>query len=290
MTDFPRCDEDKFNKWLVDEYFKHGSVDEVLKSHNFDVPISYAQYQRILDKWGVVKAAGPNNKLTEALDFFYHLAEKNIPLEDLYKRMPTSFRTSAATMYRILSYIKEGVTRRMGAALIITPHNDPERVLVARDVSVPRMELGKPYNSLSIPMGFSRKRDPREDAILRVLQQEVFMQQAIDRNMPKIIPQRPKPFMFLDIADVRVEVFHITLPGKWLNPNNFSSYKLKNHKFISIKNLNHLKKKNHLRAGVFEAISSYKKYRDLKKRKLSINPLQCKSDLNYFIVENNFNR
>ena len=281
---FPRGNEKKFNKWLVEEYFKHGSVDEVLKKHRFDIPISYAQYQRVLDKWGIIKTAGPNNKLTETLDFIYNLTEKNIPLEELYKRMPSSFRTSAATMYRILSYMKEGITRRMGTALVITSRVNERKILVGKDVSTPRIELGKPYGSISIPMGFSRKRDPREMAILRVFQQEVFMKKAVDKKIPKVIPPLPKPFMFLDIADVRVEIFHIRLPKKLSNTKSFSSHKMKNYKFVNIDSVVGKKKLN-LRIGVSEAVQGYQKYLKLRKRNLSFNPLQYKSNLNYYLAQ-----
>jgi hypothetical protein len=285
ICNFPRGNEKKFNKWLVQEYFKHGSVDEVLKVHKFDIPISYAQYQRVLDKWDVVKAAGPNNKITEALDFFYHFAQKNIPLEEFYKRMPPSFRTSAATMYRILGYVKEGITRRMGTAVILSNNQSDNKVLIGNDISTPRIELGKPYGSVTIPMTFSRKRDLREDAIMRVLQQEVFTQKAVDKKIPKIIPTLPKPFMFLDIADVRVEIFHIKLPKRLSNVKLFSSYKMKNYKFINIDNVEkRLNKK--LRVGILEAMQGYKKYLKLRKRNLSFNPLQYKSNLNYYLAQN----
>ncbi|MGB6838907.1 MAG: hypothetical protein WBD86_00830 [Microgenomates group bacterium] len=276
--------EKKFNEFLVSEYLKYGSVDEVLRRNNYDTPISYAQYQRVLDKWGIVKAAGPHSKLAEALDFLTRLAEENIPLEALYRRMPSSFRTSAATMYRILNYIKEGITRRIATGLIITPSSKKKKILVADDVSSPRMELGKPYGSISIPIGFSRKRDAREDAILRVLQQEVFAQKAIKQDLPDIIPERPKPFMFLDIADVRVEIFHLKLPKKISKIRNFSSYKLQNFRFIDtdkvIKN-----KRRVFRVGVVEAARGYEKYLEIKKRNLPFNPLQYKSQLNYYLSE-----
>jgi len=50
---FPKG-EKEFNKWIVSEYFKHGSVDEVLRINRYGLPISYANYQRILDKYGIV--------------------------------------------------------------------------------------------------------------------------------------------------------------------------------------------------------------------------------------------
>ena len=277
---FPQGEEE-FNKWLVSEYFKHGSVDEVLRKHNFDVPISYAQYQRVLDKWGIVKAAGPNSKLTETLDFLTKLAYENIPFDKLYTRMPSSFRTSAATLYRILSYMKEGVTRRMATALVITAAGSGKKILVANDYSRPRLSFGKTYGSISIPVSFSRLRDPREVAILRVLQQEVFTDDAINNKTPDIISLRPRPFMFLDIADVRVEVFHIKLPKKYSKRGSFSSYKLQNYRFINVSSLAKLASKRKLRIGVREAAEGYLKYLELKKRNLSVNPIYYKSSLNY---------
>lgn len=280
----PEVRERKFNEFLVSEYLKYGTVDEVFRRNNHDIPISYAQFQRVLDKWGIVKAAGPNSKLAEILGFLTKLAEENIPLEVLYRKMPPSFRTSAATMYRILGYVKEGITRRIATGLIITSAGNKKKVLVGNDVSTPRLELGKPYGSVSIPMGFSRKRDPREDTILRLLQQEIFTQKAVKQDMPDIIPERPKPFMFLDIADVRVEIFHLKLPKKISEIRNFSSYKLQNFRFIDANKV--IKSKRGIfRIGVVEAVRGYEKYLKLKKRNLTINPLQYKSRLNYYLSE-----
>ena len=278
--------EKKFNQWLVREYFMCGSVEEVLRKYSYGLPISYANYQRILNKWGVVKVAGPNSKISEILDFLTSLVEKNVPFEYLYKKMPPSFKTSAATIYRILSYIKEGVTRRIATGLIITPGTSVKRILIGEDVSKPRIELGKPFGSISIPMGFSKKTDAREDAILRVLQQEVFTELAIERKLPNIIGVRPKPFMFLDIADVRVEIFHIPLPKKLSGTQNFFSYKLKNYNFLPVDDTKILEKaRSGFRVGVLEAIEGYKKYLELKKRNLVFNPLQARSHLNYFLAE-----
>src|SRR3989304_6876052 len=139
---FPTGSEKKFNEFLVGEYVKYGSVDEVMRKHKYAIPISYANYQRILDKWGIIKAAGPNNKLSEAINFLYKMVEDGIPLDKLYRKMPPSFMTSAVTLYRVLSYIKEGVTRRMGTALIISPEDKPNLILSGTDVSAPRFELG----------------------------------------------------------------------------------------------------------------------------------------------------
>lgn len=278
---FPR-EEKEFNKWLVREYLKYFSVDEVLRINNYDIPISYAQFQRVLDKWGVIKAAGPNNKLSEAIEFFTYLVERNLSFEGLYKKMPPSFQTSASTLYRILGYIKEGITRRVGTALVITPYNLTEKILLATDISVPRIELGKPYGSLSLPMGYSRKRDSRKDSILRVLQQEVFMEKVIDQQIPQnLIPSDIHPFMYLDVADVRIALYHIQLPKQLSGVKNFSSYKLRDHRFYEIDEiLNNPDIKNKLRAGVTIAVNGYKKYLSLLKRNLSVNPLQLRAEIN----------
>ena len=289
MLKFPRS-ESEFNKYLVREYFMCGTVDEVLRKHSYGLPISYANYQRILNKWGIVKTAGPNSKISEILDFLTKLVEKNVPFEYLYKNMPPSFKTSAATIYRILSYIKEGVTRRIATGLIITPSQSKKKILVGEDVSKPRIELGKPFGSVSIPMGFSRKIDTREEAILRVLQQEVFTEFAIEGKLPDIIPIRPKPFMFLDIADVRVEIFHIRLLKKFSKLGNFSSYKLTGFKYLDIEDTKKMEKERQkFRVGVFEAISGFRKYQGLLDRNLAFNPLQYKSSLNYFLANEQAN-
>lgn len=277
--------ESAFKKWLIEQYFMYGSVDEVLAEYHFDIPISYAGFQRVLDEKGIVKAAGPNSRLNEIVEFLAKLAEENIPFEYLYKKMPPGFKTSSATIYRILSYIKEGITRRLATGLIITPYGINTKVLIAEDISTPRVELGKPYGAISIPMGFSKKTEPRETAILRVLQQEVFTRQAIEGTFPDIIPLRPKPLIFLDIADVRVEIFHLVLPKKYLSLKNFFSYKLKNYEFISTNSQELDKLEEGFRVGVLEAIEGFKKYLGLKKRNLSFNPLQLKSRLNYYLLD-----
>ncbi|MBN1169260.1 hypothetical protein JXA63_05210 [Candidatus Woesebacteria bacterium] len=279
--------ESEFNEFLVGQYLRYGSVDEVLKKNNFDIPISYANYHRILDKWGIIKAAGPNSKLNESLDFLYQLAQTNIPFDSLYTKMPSSFKTSAATLYRVLSYIKEGITRRVGTGLIITPHDNETKVLLGSDRSTPRDKYGKTYGALTIPIGFSRIRDLRKDAILRVLQQEVFAENAIEQKMPDIIPESAKPFMFLDIADVRVEVFHIVLPKRLSNAKCFSSFKLYDHRFMSLETiLRGDTKTRKYRAGIISGAMGYKKYLELKKRNLTSNPLYIKSRLNYQLSSN----
>lgn len=273
--------ESDFNKFLVREYLKYGSVDKVLNSHKNDLPISYANYQRILDKWGIIKAAGSNRKLTETVEFLSKLADEKMPLESLYKKTPTRFKSSVATMHRILGYVKEGVTRRLGTALVLTSSSNSNKVLIAEDVSTPRLEFGKKYGSITLPMGFSSKKDTRRQAIARILQQEVFVNQAVSNNFPKtIIPENPKPFLFLDIADVRIEAFHLSLPQELCDKKALFSYKLKNFQFVDVDDLVKDGSKHKLREGIKEGLLIYKRYKQLLKRNLAPNAMFDKADLN----------
>lgn len=250
----PREKEQKFYTWLVAEYLKYGSVDEVYRIHKYNLPISYPSYQRLISEWGIIKAAGPNSRLSETIAFLAQLAEEKVPLEAMYKRMPPSFRTSLATMHRIYQYVKEGATRRVGAVLVITPHDNSRKVLVGNDVSTPRIELGKPYSSVSFPIGFSRKRDAKKKAILRILQQEVFTRQTVARSFPQdVIPENPEPFLYIDVADIKVSVYHLALPRKLSGIENFSSFKLENHRFIDVSDIiSASPKERNLRAGMAE--------------------------------------
>jgi len=278
---FPR-NEDDFNKFLAREYLKYGSVDEVFRRNDYDLPISYANFQRVLDRFGIIKAVGPNNKFSEAVDFLAHMVKDNIAFEKLYKKMPPSYRTSVVTLYRVLAYVKEGITRRLGCALVISPYNDPKKVLVAKDVSTPNIDFGKYYGSLTIPMGYAKKGGSRMENISRVLQQEVFTDMVIDRKIPDFyLKDEMSPFMYLDIADIRVSVYHLELPKEYSQIKSFSSYKLKDFIFVdTAKLLNDTYNKIPLRAGVKEAVKGYLKYLNLVERKLSVNPLQEKSVLN----------
>lgn len=272
--------EQRFHKFLVAEYLKYGSVDEVLRVHRDGLPISVSSFHRVINKWEIIKAAGPNSRLSEAIAFLTSMAEERIPLETLYGRMPPSFRSSMATMHRIYSYVKEGATRRVGTALVITAAQNPDLVLVGNDVSPPRVELGKLYGSISLPMGFSRKRDPREKGILRVLQQEVFTQQTIDRDFPfNIIPEDPRPFMYIDVVDVRVAVYHLTLPEELKGLEIFSSFKLENHRYLQTGGIV-VDKSGRFRMGIAEIVSGYQRHLEMVDRNIAVSPVLEKSILN----------
>lgn len=267
--------EIRFERFIITEYLKYGSVDELFKAHDYDLPISYPGVHRLLDKWGIVKAAGPNTRLSEALCFLSLLSSEKIPLERLYRDMPPSFKTSMGTLHRILSCIRKETIRRVGTALVLTPQENPSLILVGNDVSVPRLEVGKPFGSLSLPMGYSKRTENKNISILRVLQQEVFAKEAIERslNFDELIGN-PKPFMYLDIADVRVTVYHIALPRDLSRSDNFSSFKIKNHRYLHLSEMVSGSEKHNFRAGIKEIGLGYQDHL-LKKHPgvLSVKPI-----------------
>lgn len=278
MSFFPK-EEPEFSQFLVREYFRFGSVDQVLRHYRFSLPISQASYQRVLDKYGVVKAAGANSRISEVILFFEHLLKDAVNIETVYKKMPLSFQTSLKTIYRVYSYMKQGLTRRVGVALIISPFDNPNKVLLAKDITTPSLYLGKRYGFLSLPMGYARKRDSRRIGIMRVLQQEVFTDLVVKGGFPfSIVPFSIEPFMYLDIADVRVAVYTIGLPKELSCLSKFSSFKLKDYRFFDIKEI--LKGNLELRGGVKEAIFGYARYLSILRRKMIINPIQDSSILN----------
>lgn len=279
--------EEGFRAWLVAEYLKYSSVDEVFRAHRYNIPISYPSFQRLLNEWGIVKAAGPNSKLSEVCAFLTEIAEeklkdKKFSLEALYRRMPPSFRTSLGTMHRIYQKVKEGATRRFGAVLIISPGDNPEDLLVGNDVSTPRIELGKPYGAVSFPIGFARKSEENSQSIKRILQQEVFAHQTIERSFPEeVIPQNPQPFLYIDVADIKVSVYHLVLPKELKGPSDFSSFKIEKHRFVDISTiLSENVKEGTFRAGMPEIAAFYQRYLYESEKSESVEPFVAKARLN----------
>lgn len=217
-----------FEKFLLTEYFRLGSINRVYTAHRHNLPISFASYARLLSKFHIIKSAGPNSRLSESLDILSKLSSYKIPLEKIYHHFaPKSIRVSINTLHRILHYTRLGLTRRQGTALLITSPDFPSCFLTGRETKNPNSQLGK-KGDLAIPMGHSKLGESPQDAITRVLQQEVFTQQTITGNFPwKLIPEHPKPAMFINIADIKVAVYHLTL----LVELPFSSYKLGRLKF-----------------------------------------------------------
>ena len=271
--------EAEFNRFIVTEYLRYGSVEEVFRRNDYNLPISYPGVQRLLDKWGIVKAAGPNTRLSEALAFLSQLSSEKIPLETLYRNMPPSFKTSMGTLHRILTHIRKGTIRRVGTALMLSPRANPNMVLVGNDVSVPRLEVGKSFGSISLPMGYSRRTEGREASVLRVLQQEVFTNRAIERTLPiDELVGSFSPFMYVDIADVRVAVYNFLLPDWLSDTGSYSSFKIRDLRFLHVSEI--CSAEGNFRTGMAEMGRGYDRLLREPRRDFSLDPLFERSFLN----------
>lgn len=243
----------EFEQFLVKEYFKLGSINKVFQEHKYNLPISFAGYDRVLSKYGVIKSAGPNSKLSESLYILSLLASYKIPLERVYHRFaPKTIQVSTNTLHRILHYTRLGLTRRQGAALIVTQKGKPDKVLIGNDLSLSSSSLGN-KGDISLPMGHSKTGEPIRDTVARILQNEVFTNETIENNFPwKLIPEHIKPIMYINIADIQVSVYKLELPKNLIH---FSSFKLNK---IRYQNINRLPNKN-FRPGVKEILQYYSK-------------------------------
>lgn len=239
-----------FEKNLVEEYFKHGSINKVFSAHHYNLPISFAGYTRVLSKFKVVKSAGPNSNISESLSILSTIASYKIPLERIYHRLtPKTIQVSVNTLHRILHYTRLGLTRRQGTALIITSPNHPGSFLVGNDQSLTNSTLGK-KGDLSLPMAHSRVGESPQDSICRVLQQEVFTNLVVNQTFPfSLIPKHPKPIMFINIADIKVSVYHLVLKKDL----TFSSFKLNNLQYVSLLEIDKYK----VRPGVADILQNF---------------------------------
>jgi len=262
---------DEFEEKLIREYFACGSINKVFQKHHYNLPISFAGYDRVLTKYGVVKSAGPNSKLSESLFLMSLLADYKISLEKIYHRFaPKTFQVSSNTLHRILHYTRLGLTRRQGVALLIVTKDKPTKVLMGNDFSLRDKKLGN-KGDLSLPMGYSKLGEPAKDSIARVLQNEVFTNRVVARKFPwKVIPDHNKPVMYVNIADICVSVYKLEIPT---NLVDFSSLKLRNIRFREISEID----KYSLRAGVEDIVKTYE---NLGKSEQSAEALVVNSKLN----------
>lgn len=266
----PSTKEKLFDQFLISEYLKHGSIEKVFSIHKYDLPLSFATYHRVLNKYGIVKSAGPNSKLSESLDVLSKLANYRLPLERIYNQhAPTSIKVSTNTLHRMLHYVRLRVTRRLGTALLITRQSEPDKFLLAQDKSLTQPKLGQP-NDFSLPMTHSRMQDSPKQAISRVLQQEVFTKETIDLSFPQDLNLNDqKPLFYINIADIKVAVFQITIPDTY---QNFSSFKLDHYQFLTPEEISKLK----LRPGVWDILNEATRQRFYPSSK----PLVIDSSLN----------
>ena len=285
--------EIEFERMIVAEYLKYGSVDELLMANQYSLPISFAGIHRILDKWDVVKAAGPNKPITDCIGFFVKLVEKEIPLETLYRSMPPRFAPSMTTLHRIYRQVKVEVKkkieernmRRYGTAVLLHPEGGEYLALIGRDVSPARIDVGRSFGAHSFPMGFSKFGEDSRQSILRVLQKEAFTKQTLSGSFPKEISDKienARPFMYLDIADVRVAVYSLNLSANLSDLPNFESFKLKNYEYIDLRDLAEAKGINSTyRLGMAEIARGYVDYLASPDRSVSY----VTSDLNLALAD-----
>jgi hypothetical protein len=240
----------EFEKKLVKEYLRFGSIDKVFKVYNYDLPISFASYHRLLNKFGVIKSAGPNSKLSESLHVLSLINTYKLPLERIYHRYtPRSIQISTNTLHRILHNIRIGVTSRVGVALLISHEAEPNKFLLGKDQSIINPLLGH-KGDWSLPMGYTREQDSHKDGILRVLQQEVFTEQTINSKFPKnIIPKDITESFVINIADIKVYVYRLILSKSY----HYSSFKLSDFSLFSHSEILELK----ARGGVVDIVNTY---------------------------------
>lgn len=249
------------DRWFLELYLKYGSVEEAMKSYPENLPISVANYHRLVKKYGLVVSAGRHVSLPETLHFFRQKAfEPGTPLERLYRKMPPSFQTSLSTLHRIYQYMERQLVRRYAAALVISKETDRNSVLVGSEV-FDNSRYGKKVGDISIPMGFAKKEETHFESALRVLQQEVFARAAScgqlrekSELVSQILPRATEPFAYFDIVDVRVKIIELKLPVGL--SEDFSSFKLINHRFQQIADLKSLQ----LRTGVSEILDIYQEH------------------------------
>ena len=254
--------EIEFYKPLIALYLKYGSVDQVFSSQYYNTGVSYPHFHRILNEWGIIKSTGPQSRFAEAIFFLTALAKDKLPLESLYKTMPPSLQISATTLHRILSYVKRGLTRRHGTALLVSPESNPDLVLIGRDISTPRPELGKPFGSYSLPMTYAKGDESDHESVLRTIQQEVAASLTLNRKLsPNLIPEKPKVDLTIDIADVRVKAYRLTISDDIIE--KLDSYKLSNLTFIPLEQVGQKSSlDSNFRAGVPEIAQAYLEIRD----------------------------
>ncbi len=248
MKTFPSA----FEKFLLQEYFRLGSINKVYTAHHLGLPISFAGYARLLSKYHIIKSAGPNSRLSESLDILSKLSTYKIPLEKVYHRFaPRQIQVSVNTLHRILHYTRLGLTRRQGTALLISRTSDPQSFLTGREQYTPNSLLGK-KGDIALPMAHSKTGEKPGDSIARVLQQEVFTNQTIEGHFPwNLVTEHPQPLMYINIADIRVTVYHLVFDQEL----EFSSFKLNSLKYRRLKDLH----SDNLRPGVLDIFNQYSK-------------------------------
>lgn len=284
--------EDGFEAFIVEEYFKCGTAPGVLRRHGFGIGMSDTGIQHVLNRFGVVKIAGrPGVSITESVLFFEAMLREGASVGGLHSELAEHIDGSESTYWRLFRHMKEGTTGRRGTALVITPYDNPELVLIGTDISPARPELGRPPNYTSYPMGFAGKVENAHTSVARILQHEVFTRKVIERGFPwEVIPPEPEPFMYVDIVDVQVATFHLRLPPGLCGTDNFESFKLVDYKFVPIQSIIKGVAGLKLRVGMTEIARGYVDYLDELENGGALELLSTACPLNIAVADRAFSR
>ena len=251
------------DEWFLDTYLKYGSVEEALKKHPENLPISAANFHRLVVKKGLITSAGRHVSLPETLHFFKEKAlEPGKPLEVVYKNMPPTFQTSLSTLHRVYQYVEQQAIRRHATAVILK-HND--KILLGKE-TLTNSRYGKKTGDYSIPMTFSKENETNIDSILRVLQQEVSNDLACAGILSKnnfnnnFLNKDLKPIFYIKVVDVKLAIYELNLEMN-LFKGKLSSYKLSEHKWMDIDRISKL---DSIRVGVKDILELYETRNYLK--------------------------
>ncbi len=247
----PKTRPTQFEQNLLELYLKLGSIEAVFKFKKYNLPISFAGYARLLKKYQIVTTAGPNSHLSESLYFFSLLKTYKKSLEEIYRKyLPIKINVSLNTLYRVLRLIRLGVTRRHATIILITQNGEDNKYLVGEDVSLSKNTFGQ-KGDWSLPTGFTREQDSDYVSILRVLQREVFTKHATENSFPwNVLNQPLKPLFAFKLVDIKVHVYHLRISRK---TSKFFSFKLQNHKYLSLNEIRALK----TRPGTVEILEHF---------------------------------
>lgn len=244
---------------LILRYLAVSSIDEandgLLKSEQ----VSKNDYKNVLRKWGIVEYVGPEKQYPEIFFLLSELAAKNLSPDKAYAKRPLIFDVSFKTFKNVFENIRKGVILKTATALVLSPENDPNSVIIGEDFSVPREELGKFRGSLTVPECFSKpKEDPRV-SILRVFQREVFANLAIEGKFNLgMVSVDQTPIGYVDVADVRVSCYRGTIPNGLMG--ELSSPTILGLESRRLEDILALKKTRLVRAGLPETITEYQRY------------------------------
>ncbi|KKQ01559.1 MAG: hypothetical protein US11_C0006G0001 [Candidatus Roizmanbacteria bacterium GW2011_GWA2_36_23] len=265
MSELTKRNEYEMNhiKQLINFYLKYGSVEEAMKRESERVFVSQASYHRILDQFGIVKSAGRYDPFHETISFLMRMTLEKIPHAYLYNEMPYDFENSFLNLNLVIRAVRKGLVTKTGAALVITPEGSNNSVLIGEEISS-RSAYKKKVGDMTVPMGFAKQGEPLYFSLLRLLQQEVSNPLAVNGQLApygeiaqRIIEHEPNPFMYLDIADVRVAVCHLVLPEELCNANIISSHRLLNHRFMSGSTIAGNSDNPRIRAGIPEIMETF---------------------------------